>query len=368
MTAPSTPEPQTVADAAPPRTARRRTLMWIVGLGVTALCLWLAVRDVPLREVGAVLAGTNWPVLLVLGVPAQIAAIYLRARRWRHLTDVIQPIAVFPLFRATSIGFMANNLLPGRAGEVVRAWVLSRETGASGAGILGTVVLERVIDSITFLALASVVLWASGTRALGGGLMAGAAVSLLIALILPVAILVWLRIAPEQALRFMHRTLTLVLPARLSEQVEGLLQRFAKGLGSLRGGSHLFWVSVDSVLLWAVVSVIPFYAGTLALDIDLGSVTRTLAAAYVTLAAVGLAVAIPAAPGFFGTFHLACKEALGVFGVPDSRAFAMAVLVHGTFWITVTGLGLALLPFGRAGLRAGLEAASSDQDGGEDRR
>jgi hypothetical protein len=348
--------------------AQRRTAFWILGLAVTVLCLWLAIRDVPLSEVAAVLARTHWPVLVLLGVPSQILAIYVRALRWRHLTDVIQPIPVFPLFRATSIGFMANNLLPGRAGEVIRAWVLSRETGASGAGILGTVVLERVIDSVTFLALASIVFWSGGTRALGSGLMAGAAVSLMVALILPVGVLVWLRFAPEQALGVMHRMLSWVLPARLSAQVEGLLSRFAEGLGSLRGGSHLFWVITYSVLLWGVISVIPFYAGVRALDIDLGSPVRTLVAGYVVLAAVGLAVALPAAPGFFGTFHLACKEALGVFGVPDSTAFAMAVLVHGTFWLTVTGLGLALLPFGRAGLRAGIEAAAADQDPDPDRR
>jgi hypothetical protein len=340
----------------------------VVGLVVTGVSLWLALRDVPLGEVAHIIGGTNWPVLLLLGVPAQIGAIYVRALRWRHLTDVIQPITVFPLFRATAIGFMANNLLPGRAGEVVRAWVLSRETGASGAGILGTVVLERVVDSVTFLALASVVLWVGGTRALGGGLMMGAAASLLVALILPVGVLVWLRVAPVQALATMHRVLSFFLPASLSESVEGLLERFAEGLSSLRGGSHLFWVTLHSVILWGVISVIPFYAGVLALGIDLGSLSRTLAAAYVTLAAVGLAVALPAAPGFFGTYHLACKEALSIFGVPDSRAFAMAVLVHATFWITVTALGLVLLPFGRAGLRAGLEAASSDQDPGPERR
>ncbi len=365
-------EPAAQPDAGTPArrsgAAGRKGLAWALGLAITGICLWLALRDVPLREVGHVLSETDWPVLLVLGVPAQIAGIYVRARRWRHLTDVIQPMSVFPLFRATGIGFMANNLLPGRVGELVRAWVLSRETGASGAGLLGTVVLERVIDSITFLGLAGVVLWYGGAHAMGGGAMVGAALSLLIALILPLVVLIWLRIAPDQALGFMHRVLTWVLPARLWEPVEGLLKRFAEGLGSLRGGKHLFWIIVDSVVLWGVISVVPFYAGVAALGIDLGSLGRTLAAGYVTLAAVGLAVALPAAPGFFGTFHLACKEALGLFGVPDSTAFAMAVLVHGTFWITVTALGLLLLPFGRAGLRAGLEAASSDQEPAPDRR
>lgn len=366
----------------PARSGRRarRALLWALGLAITGVSLWLALQDVPLREVGEIIGKTNWPVLLLLGVPAQVAAVWVRALRWRHLTDVILPIPVLPLFRATAIGFMANNLLPGRAGEVVRAWTLSRETGASGAGILGTVVLERVIDSVTFLTLAAVVLWVGGTSTLGDGLMAGAAISLLVALILPVAVLVWLRVAPEQALGVMHRVLAAVLPARLSEQIEGLLLRFSKGLGSLRGGKHLFWIVFHSVLLWGVVSVIPFYAGVVALGIDLGSFSRTIAAAFVTLAAVGLAVALPAAPGFFGTYHLACKEALGVFGVPDSRAFAMAVVTHGTFWLTMNLLGLLLVPFGRVGLRAGLEAASSsdgnpdenapgsDQDPAPDRR
>lgn len=348
--------------------AGRQAVAWGVGLAVTGVSLWLALRDVPMDEVARVIGRADWPLLLAIAVPAQVLCLWVRALRWRHLTDVIQEIPRFPLFRATSIGFMANNLLPGRVGEFVRAWVLSRETGASGAGILGTVVLERVIDSVTFLGLASAVLWVGGTRALGGGALVGAAVSLLVALVLPVAVLVWLRMAPEQALAFMHRLVSAFLPSRLSKQVEGLLSRFAQGLGSLRGGRHLFWVIFHSVLLWGVLSVIPFWAGVLALDIDFGSTGRMLAAGYVTLAAVGLAVALPAAPGFFGTYHLACKAALGVFGVPDSQAFAVAVLVHGTFWVTVTAFGLALLPFGSAGLRGGLEAASSDQDPADDGR
>lgn len=366
-------EPQRIAEGEevrPPkgRARGRRRALWLLGIVITAGSLWLALRDVPLREVGEIIGRTNWPLLLLLGVPAQLAAMWVRALRWHHLTDVIQEIPVFPLFRATCIGFMANNLLPGRAGELVRAWTLSRETGASGAGILGTVVLERVIDSVTFLGLASAVLWVGGTQALGGGALVGAALSLLVALILPIVFLVWIRISPERALGFVHGILVRVLPSSLGNRIEGSLRRFAEGLGSLRGGRHLFWVLFHSIVLWVVISVIPLYAGVVAVDIDLGSFTRTLAACYVMLAAIGLAVALPAAPGFFGTYHLACKEALGVFGVPDSRAFAMAVVVHATFWVTVTAFGLVLVPFGRTGLRAGLEAASSDQDPDADRR
>jgi uncharacterized membrane protein YbhN (UPF0104 family) len=121
MSAGSAPGPEAGAQIASPHSPPRRPLLWIFGLAVTVFCLWLALRDVPLREVGEVLSHTNWVVLLLLGIPAQIAAIYVRSLRWRHLTDVIQPIPLFPLFRATSVGFMANNLLPARMGEVVRA-------------------------------------------------------------------------------------------------------------------------------------------------------------------------------------------------------------------------------------------------------
>ena len=378
--------------------AGRQLVLWGVGLGVTALALWLAVRDVNFHDAVEIIGGANWPLLVLVGIPAQVAAMVVRAMRWRHLTDVIQEIRFFPLFRATCIGFMANNLLPARAGEVIRPWVVSRETGASGAGILGTVVVERMIDSMCFLALLSAVVWGGGVRAFDGGAASLAVIGILVTVIVPVSALICLRVAPERSLLLLHRFASEFVPARLeafrsrlvpvlpertarwlariserlvhlSAEVEGLLVRFSKGLDSLRGGKHLFWVVVHSIVLWGVISVVPLYVGMESVGIDLGSPMRMLAASYVGLAAVGLGVAVPSAPGFDGTYHLACKAALEVFGVPDSRAFAMAVVTHATFWATVTLLGLAMLPFGRTGLRAGLEAAASaDQDPDADRR
>ena len=89
--------------------------------------------------------------------------------------------------------------------------------------------------------------------------------------------------------------------------------------------------------------MLPFYAGITAMGIELGSVWRTLAASYVLLAVVGLAVAVPSAPGFFGPYHLACRKALGLFGVPDALAVATGTLTHAVFWLTMTGMGLIVL-------------------------
>jgi uncharacterized membrane protein YbhN (UPF0104 family) len=89
--------------------------------------------------------------------------------------------------------------------------------------------------------------------------------------------------------------------------------------------------------------VVPFLAALWALDIDVGPPERTLAAAYATLMWIGVAVAVPSAPGFFGPYHAACWVALAPFGVPKEQAIALGTLAHAVFWLTTTGLGVAVL-------------------------
>ena len=96
---------------------------------MTAFFLWLVLRDAPFAEVGRVIAEANWPLLLALSIPAYVLVIYLRALRWKHLAAPIRSYGVGELFRATAVGFMANNIFPLRMGEVIRSWYLSRDGG-----------------------------------------------------------------------------------------------------------------------------------------------------------------------------------------------------------------------------------------------
>src|SRR5262249_49776204 len=89
-----------------------------------------------------------------MSVPAYLAVVWLRALRWRHLTGTIRPMPRAALFRAVAVGFMANNIFPLRIGELVRVGFLARETRAPAAAVLATVVLERVIDGLSVLAMA----------------------------------------------------------------------------------------------------------------------------------------------------------------------------------------------------------------------
>lgn len=355
---------------APPRVRRARwrdPWLWL-GLLITVACLWLALRDVSFAHVARDMARADFPLLIGLSVPAHVLAMWLRALRWRHFTDAVQPMPAGALFRATSVGFMANNLFPLRAGELVRAWVLARETGAHSAAVLGTVVLERVVDTLCFLAIAGVLIGIGGMKADGARTLALGAPLVAVAL-LPVIFVGALRVAPGKAIALFRSVARPFLSARLAGWLEELLRRFAEGLGSLRGGMHLFWIALHSALIWLVVSVIPLIAGILALGIDLGPPLRLLAASYVTLVAVGVAVAIPSAPGFFGPYHLACREALTRFGVPETQALATGTLVHAIFWVTITALGLAVLRFRHTPL-AEIEdvVADAGKDSSPDRR
>src|SRR5690606_35929134 len=216
-----------------------------------------ALRGVDPRVLARDLARANLPLVLALSVPAYAAMIWLRALRWRYLTDAVAPLATGPLYRATALGFLANNLFPLRMGEIVRAWALAREQRLGVAPILGTIVLERVIDGLVVIAMALAIFGVRGTRS-GEALAVG--LPLLAGAVLPLGAVLLMRFAPERAAA-LARLSAGWLPARAGAALEQLVRRMAEGLGSMQGGSHLWWVAFHSVLIWGVLGVVPFLAG-----------------------------------------------------------------------------------------------------------
>ena len=356
------PAPKTASAGRKRRSAWRHPVVW-VGVAVTALSVWYTLRGVPLDEVALHVRRANWWVLLAGAVPANVVGLYLRALRWRHLTDPIRPIATGPLFRATSVGFMANNIYPARAGEFVRAWYLGRETGADAPAVLATVILERVIDSATFLPILVGVAAIVGTSspALRRAFAVGIPI-LIVAALLPLVLVVALRLAPDFVIRLSRVVSERFLPGGVTARGEELLRRFAEGLGSLSGGMHLLWIAVHSFLIWMVVSVVPFFVALYAVGIDLGSAARNLEASYTMLAFVGLAVALPSVPGFFGLYHGACTMALAIFGVPKDQAVALGTVLHLSFWTTVNLVGLLALRWSHTSLHVLEEAVAESSE------
>jgi uncharacterized protein (TIRG00374 family) len=329
-----------------------------VGLAITAVTLWFALRGVSFAAVLRDITRANLAVLLIPSVPAYLAMLYIRALRWRHLALAVARIERGAVFRATSVGFMVNNVFPLRIGEVVRAWYLGRESGVSKAAIFGTVIVERLIDAAAVLSLAALMLGSRGAAAIGLDLRA--VLPPLAALVaVPVAFIVALRLAPKQTVRLGTRVSGSVLPKRWNARVEQLLKQLAEGIGGLRGKHSVMWVTIQTTALWLVFSTIPFVAALLAMNIDLGGPLQTLVASYHLLIWVGAAVAMPSAPGFFGPYHAACWVALRPMGVSKETAVALGTLSHAVFWLTMTLTGLVVLRYRRTRLDETLKASGA---------
>jgi uncharacterized membrane protein YbhN (UPF0104 family) len=175
---------------------------------------------------------------------------------------------------------------------------------------------------------------------------------------------VLLEAAPAPTIGFATK-LAGVFSNRFAEFLEYTLTRFSEGLGALRNGRSLLLVAGYTILIWLVAATIPLLAAFAAVGVELGSPLETIGAAWITQAAIGMAVALPSAPGFFGPYHFACKVALERFGIPPETAVALGTLIHAVFWLSLTSLGLLVLRARRTSFGEIEEAAVPSDDAGE---
>src|ERR687892_1589157 len=106
--------------------------------------------------------------LLVAAVIATLATYLLRAFRWQYLLAPIGPTHFATAFRTTVIGFAASFLLPARAGEVIRPYLLARREGLKASAAFATIILERLLDLVTVLLLCAFFIFTSASRVVSG--------------------------------------------------------------------------------------------------------------------------------------------------------------------------------------------------------
>jgi uncharacterized protein (TIRG00374 family) len=306
-----------------------RSLRIAASLFVSAFFLWLAARGVSWPEVGASLREARWAYLILMTLPAA-AAVYLRAIRWGILVRAVAPVGLQPLVSATAIGFAANMVLPLRAGEVLRPWLLARRQPIELASALATVALERLFDMATlllFFGFATLMLPLPPEWRGYGWLFAGS-----------FAVLALLLIALQKAPGPVFALFTTALapfPARIVTPMRGALQQFADGLAGLGSLAAVAATLALSLTVWVVIAL-SFGFGLSAFALDVPWIPAALA----TSTFVAIAVAIPGGPGFVGTFQAGCVMALAIYDVPKSLAFSYSVLTHVAQFVGTVGLGL----------------------------
>lgn len=299
-------------------------LRLVAGLVVSAVLLGALLWSVDLRELAAQLRRADWGLALVVAVLAP-AGLWVRARRWRYLFPPgAEPPALAP---AMMIGYMVNNILPLRAGEIVRVYVVARRWGRGFWTTLATLVVERVLDSLAIILILGGLVLVIPVPAL----FRWTALTLLAIDVAAVAGLVALAGAPAACRRLLER-LTRRWP-RAGERAARIFDRFVHGLDGIRTPSHLLPLAAWTALVW-IVPALAAWLTLRAMHLDLPPVVG-----FTVLAFVGLGVSIPSAPGYVGVFHYAAVLALEIFDVGRATALGYALLFHAIQVIPVTLVG-----------------------------
>jgi len=322
---------RTAADRPDRLTESPRHRSWLLGLGVSLVALAFAVQGTDWRSFLGLLTEGAY-ALLVPAYLLQLTGIALRAEGWRSL---LGPSVRFgTVFAAINEGYLLNNLLPFRLGELGRAYLVGRASGIGASRSLGSIAVERLTDLaiavlslLVAFALHAPPIWASRTA-----IMASAVVVVGVGG-------VWLVLARRDVVLGRLRR----LPGRLASRVAGMLERFVSGLDEARQGGRVPRALAWLLLGWACAWI------QFELYLRLFGATGSIVVSLFGLAAIALGGAVPSSPGAIGVYELAGVTALTFLGYTREVALGVSLAGHAVQYSLTVVLGsIALSREGRS--------------------
>lgn len=300
---------------------RSRVLVALGGIAISAVFLWLAVRDADAAEVKDALEGAKIGYLLAAVVFFGLGY-FFQALRWQRIANVSHP-RIRRFFEMVICGLACNNVLPVRIGELLRAGWLSREAPMPGGRALGSVALDRVCDVVTLTLFLVIGLQAVPTPAWLKRIVIGA----LILLVLLAAALVLARWYTRTRDRDRRER------SRVRRIVRDTIDMLAEPVGRRRAA---VWMGL-SLVTWTLGAVAVVLVAR-SVGIDLGPLEAVFVAS-----ALALGVAIPSSPGYVGTYQWLGVASLGLLDVPVNEALAFAILMQASWYVPTTLAGGTIL-------------------------
>lgn len=325
------------------RSRLKSVLQISVSLAVTLLCLFLAFRQISFQQILASSNEINWWIAFLASVMA-ILAIGLRAWRWQMILKPIKHLQFGKVFNFTMIGFMANNIFPAHAGELVRAYLMGRKTKTGFFSVSSTILIERLFDGVAIIVLLVIImLFIDGPNWLHYGSIA-AAITVLSALLL-----LGVLASNQSKLRVLLFRLLDLLPKKIKPKVRAKLDAFLYGLNMLKDWNTILPVIALSFLLWLFMGLTVYVilisfpiTNYVAINMELLSLT--------TVILLSLAVIIPSSPGYIGVTQLVFITTFGLFtdpetidGIVKSYILNGSIIFNFTQYLPVTILGIILL-------------------------
>jgi len=323
----------------------------LLGIFVGVFFVYLSFRGV---DLGGVLTGLKSARLWYIAPTGALLVTIqlLRSYRWGIILKPIKSIDQSSLFPVSNVGFLAMVAIPARIGEFARPYLISTKTGVSLSSALGTILVERVFDSLSILILFFVVFlfiplppWL-----IKGGVLLFCIILTLFGLM---AVLIFRKKDALDVLTPLLRK----FPQRWHAALEGFTRNLIDGFKILPHGRSMCYLALLSITIWAI-DAMAMYTLFFAFNLDL-----PLPAAFVLMVIIIMGIAIPAAPGFVGNWHFFCVLGLGLFGVHKADALTYAIVLHFLSIGIIAILGVASLPFNRFSLSDIKRRFSARQDG-----
>lgn len=306
----------------------RRTLTQIgASFAIGGLFLFLAFRNVPVQELGHAFARFHWTWLFpAIGV--SLLLMFLRTWRWQLELLPLQRVPLGRLWAVTAVAYSAINLLPARLGEVVRPWLLAQVTQVRISQAVGSLVVEKLMDSFSILTyiFLGLVITAELPPWIRQGAVFPAAFTALFAAVVAITY--------ARGEQFFARVVQPALPHRLAEASLRIVRAVLDGMKVLPDGRLLGTVFLASLMLW-FLPILSSWVVIQGFGFDV-----PFSAALVVFIFIGFGTALPNAPGMIGTFQYACVLALGLFGIPEADALAFGFLLNALQLLTIVAQGV----------------------------
>ncbi|MGE5601813.1 MAG: lysylphosphatidylglycerol synthase transmembrane domain-containing protein [Nitrososphaerales archaeon] len=328
------PNEDSLPAAAPGKPARRRSKVLLqrgLEIGVSLLFLWLAVRQIDFRALLLALRDADW-IYILPAIAGITAMLLIKSWRWQIMFLPEHKVPFEAVLTAESAGYLASNVLPGRAGEAIRLVLLASDQPVGAARVLSTMVIERLLDTLSLLAVLAMLLpFLTGLPAW----MMDSVKVLTIGAIAGTAIILVLSFWKERVLGWAHAVFRHV---RFLDRppVYTAIEHLIDGFAALRGrrGPALILLSFA---VWAVL-IVEVWGVRMAIAPEV-SMTAMVFALLVT----SLGMIVPSTPGYIGVFHGLVVLVLAPFGVATTTAMSLALVWHAVNYIVLSSAGLIML-------------------------
>lgn len=309
-------------------------LKFWLGIIISIFFMVLLLKKIDFNQLWKALATVDGRYI-VAAVIATFASYFMRAVRWRYLLICEKSISISSLYPATIIGYMANNLLPARFGEFVRAYILAKRENLPVPLVFASLVIDRLFDGFTVMLVLFLTLFTlsfpanmadSETVLRTGGVVTFFAYSAI------VLFLLFLKCQTSRTLKW-TKLLLKRFPVLFSEKVILLLDSFISGIKLSEKIWHIVNIILSSLVIWGLCII--------SVDMVLQSFAIHLPfnASMFILVLLVFAVMVPASPGYIGTYHYACYKGLATFAIPESIAISIALVMHGVGFFPVIFAG-----------------------------